>query len=114
MKKILLIIVVLGLCIAFVSSVEAATISTATSIGTTPFTPSKGVGVKLVSQSNAYTATSADYRGTYQFCTGGGSITNGDSAKIYKKAYTAGGTEYGNPDTPSGATEGCDSTWTAQ
>ncbi|NOX20156.1 MAG: hypothetical protein GXO99_02680, partial [Nitrospirae bacterium] len=97
MKRILLIIIILGLSIAFVGSIEAATISAATSIGTTPFTPSRGVGVNLLSQAAAYTATSADYRGTYQFCTGGGNITNGDSAKIYKKSYTHSGTlTYGN------------------
>jgi hypothetical protein len=100
MKKltIFLTFVVLGLFISASIALGATSITSQTSIGSSPFTPSSNVCVSVASTATQYGATSAHLNGNYQYGTcGGSSLASAcDPSKIYKKTYSSGGTLCGN------------------
>lgn len=86
MKKALIVIIAIAFSMA-TSVAFAADITSATTLGLTPFSPSAKVGVSATSANLSYCAASCHVSGSFQYGTCGGSGITGtytDTAKIYK------------------------------
>lgn len=103
MKAYISLIVLVVCSIILVPSLEAATISAATSIGNATFTPSSGVSIGVKSDTAKFTATSVNNRGDKEYCTCGGlGVSNCDPAKMYSKTVNVGSTATEPQDANSG------------